>query len=182
MKKYLLIKIFIVFAINILFLLKYHNDGDYFLISCLIINFILFFSFCYLYKNSFFFIFLKKYIGVSSLFLIVGAIFVSIYYKEKSNDIGMLIILFTLSDVAFLLYFIFHEYLYKKLKLIKIKRIAKEIKSDMNFNKLSSDFYYRKSDSSNELKTPLNNPSSGLPMINSGIDIGGNAYGSHHKK
>ncbi|MEM7985722.1 hypothetical protein Q4R37_13595, partial [Morganella morganii] len=75
MKKYLLIKIFIVFAINILFLLKYHNDGDYFLISCLIINFILFFSFCYLYKNSFFFIFLKKYIGVSSLFLIVGAIF-----------------------------------------------------------------------------------------------------------
>ncbi|MGA6580682.1 hypothetical protein [Providencia sp. NPDC089923] len=47
---------------------------------------------------------------------------------------------------------------------------------------LTDDFYYRKSDSSNELKTPLNNPSSGLPMINSGIDIGGNAYGSHHKK
>ncbi|UEK61625.1 MULTISPECIES: hypothetical protein [Providencia] len=180
MKKYLLIKIFMVFAINILFLLKYHNDGNLILISSLVTNIILFFTICFLYKNSSFLLFLKRYFGASSLFLIIGGIFVSIYYEEKSNDVGTLIILLTLNDIAFLLYFFTYNFLCKKINHQKTDEIIKELKKDIKFNNFSFNFHHYRL-KSNYSDSNGYNPSSGLPMANSGFDVGGNAYGSYHR-
>ncbi|EOW0440650.1 hypothetical protein ACN3ZE_001981 [Providencia rettgeri] len=181
MGKCFLIKVFIILVINTLFLLKYHDDGFFIFTAGIFLNVIVFFLACMLYKNSVFLHFLSRYIGASGVFLIIGAVFVSLYYKEKNNEVGVFILLLTLSDVGFLIYFFFYKYIFRNIRALKKSKIVEELKRDTKFNNLTSDLYYRRPVGTNEPQAPLNNPASGLPMANSSIDIGGNAYGSYHK-
>lgn len=180
MKKYIFMKNIMLLLISIFILFKYDKNTFLFL-SNIALNVIFLFVFLFLCKKNNFLFLSKRYISSCAIYLIVGAVFLCVYYKNQSNDIGVLIMLLTSSDVAFLLYVFSYTYLYKKINHQKTNEIIKELKQDIRFNDISVNFYHYRL-KNNYSDSNGYNPSSGLPMVNSGFDVGGNAYGSYHRQ